>query len=149
MTAPEFNPGFRLSPRDILVLAVAAIGAFMTYPIDLRVAFCVLFVICHFFLFCNVFRLLRPLELIWSAVFLILAGSTWAFTFPGWLLTIAISLLATLTVITIQIRRPSYHGLAWQKFNPALPTWFREQYCESHAARPRKESARGKATGEG
>src|SRR5262245_56032743 len=68
MPAPQFNPGFRLSKLDIGVLVVGTILAVVLWQETWWMGFIVAFVVCHFFLFCNIFRIARPLELIWSAV---------------------------------------------------------------------------------
>ncbi len=85
------------------------------------------FAVGHFFLFCNVFRVARPLELSWAVLFVALAGSTISLEKPGWQVTIATSLVATLLVIVVQMRMPSYHGVAWQRINPELPQWWQRQ----------------------
>ena len=41
-----------------------------------------------FFLFCNMGRISRPLELIWAGVFISLAGTTISFEMLGWLVTV-------------------------------------------------------------
>lgn len=126
-SVPKFSPGFRLSVVDVLVLIVGTAGAvyfgLQTWWIGLVIGF----VVGHFFLFCNVFRMSRPLELIWAAVFLLLAGGTIACDFPGWLATICLSLSVTVAVIMTEMKRPSYHGIAWQKVNPDLPDWWAAQ----------------------
>jgi hypothetical protein len=86
--------------------------------------FLVAFVVAHFFLFCNVVRMARPYELAWAAVFLPLASSTMLAGAPGWPVTTAASLAVTVAVVVLQMRRPSYHGVAWQRVNPGLPTWW-------------------------
>lgn len=66
----------------------------------------------------------RPLELTWAAVFLALALATLLAEAPGWPVTIAVSLAVTLAVVVLQMRKPSYHGLGWQRINPGLRTWW-------------------------
>ena len=85
------------------------------------------FAVGHFFLFCNVFRVARSLELAWSTLFVLLAGSTIVTERPGWPITLSISLVATLLVIVAQVRKPAYHGIAWQRFNPKLIEWWDAQ----------------------
>lgn len=81
-------------------------------------------VVVHFFLFCNVFRISRRPELIWAAAFTLLAASTFFTGIPGWNLTVACSLLFTVVLITRETRKPYYHGIAWSKLNPNLRTWW-------------------------
>lgn len=85
------------------------------------------FVIAHFFLFCNVVRMDRSLELVWAVSFLALAGATMLLGTPGWLVTGLVSLLVTTVVVALQLRKPSYHGVGWQRINPGLPAWWDAQ----------------------
>jgi hypothetical protein len=96
--------------------------------------FVIAFVVAHFFLFCNVFRMSRPLELVWAAIFVGLAGSTVVNEAPGWMVTVAGSLVVTVVVIAIEMRSPAYHGIAWQRLNPKLPQWWESRFAEH--ARP-------------
>lgn len=88
-----------------------------------------------FFLFCNVFRVSRPLELMWAVVFV--AFCTAAFRYRAVsLLTVAIASLAFMAiVIAIEMLRLSYHGVGWKFINPRLPAWWQE-----HAASNSVES---------
>ncbi len=130
MPPRPFNPGFRLDAIDTLVLVAGAAGAIFIAQMEWWMGLIVGFAVGHFFLFCNVFRVAKPLELTWSAIFVVLAGSTIATGQPGWLVTIATTLVATLAVIAMQLRKPSYHGIAWQRFNPRLPEWWESQATE-------------------
>jgi hypothetical protein len=121
---PKFAPGFRLSWRDVIVLVVGITGSIALdktfWPASLIIAFAV----GHFFLFCNVFRISRRLELIWTGIFIALSCVTiWA-GFPGWAATIAISICATIVVVICEMKKPSYHGVSWRKINPHLKTWW-------------------------
>jgi hypothetical protein len=100
---PQLKPGFHLSRFDIAVLVITAVVTTILYRIDWRASFCLLLVICHFFLFCNVIRLPRFLELTWAALFLILSGTTFTLAFPGWLMTTVISLLVTVSVVIVHL----------------------------------------------
>jgi hypothetical protein len=124
MRHSAFAPGFRLSVRDVLVL-VAGIGG--TIVLSMFIwwwGFVVGFVVGHFFLFCNVVRLARPLELLWGAVFVALTAATIALETPGWLPTALLSLVVTVTVVVVEMRKPSYHGVGWRWINPGLPAWW-------------------------
>jgi len=122
-----FNPGFRLDAIDTLVLVAGAAGAIFLAQVEWWMGLIIGFAVGHFFIFCNVFRVAKPLELTWSAIFVVLAGSTIATGQPGWMVTVATTLVATLAVIVMQVRKPSYHGIAWQRFNPKLPEWWESQ----------------------
>ena len=126
--ARQFEPGARLSRFDVGVLVVTAIvcGGLATTDAPL-IAGGIAFVVGHFFLFCNIFRIRRGPELIWAALFTGLAAATILAETPGWPITFTVSLLATVVLIAIEMRHPSYHGIAWQRVNPDLPRYWREQ----------------------
>jgi hypothetical protein len=130
MHGAAFAPGFRLSLFDTAILAVGATATVALAAIVWWWGFVIGFVVGHFFLFCNVVRLARPLELAWAGIFLILASATIISGAPGWAITAAVSLAATLAVVITEIRKPSYHGLGWQWLNPRLPEWW-----ETHGAK--------------
>ena len=107
----RFAPGFQLSVLDVIVLIAGAWGTwFMGREIWWAGAM-IGFVVGHFFLFCNVFRISRASELIWAAGVVILGGATIATGFPGWPATFAASLLLTVVLVVFAMRQPSYHGV--------------------------------------
>ena len=119
-----FAPGFRLSALDVIILVVGVVTAFALVMVVCWGGFVVGFVVAHFFLFCNVVRMARLLELAWAGVFVALAAATVALDAPGWPVTATVSLVATVVVVVVQMRKPSYHGLGWQWINPGLPAWW-------------------------
>ncbi len=119
-----FAPGFRLSALDVIILVVGVVTAFALVLVVWWGGFVVGFVVAHFFLFCNVVRMARLLELAWAGVFVALAAATVALDAPGWPVTATVSLVATVVVVVVQMRKPSYHGLGWQWINPGLPAWW-------------------------
>ena len=127
MPSPLFSPGFRLSVLDGVVIAVGFSAAAALATVSGWWGFVVAYVVAHFFLFCNVVRMARPLELAWTAVFLSLAASTLVLDAPGWPATVSVSLAVTVVVVALQLRKPSYHGLGWQRINPRLPAWWESQ----------------------
>ncbi len=120
----EFKPGFRLSKIDILAIIGGVVVAGASFPYSSVITFLVLFVVGHFFLFCNIIRMSRPSELIWSGIFLALSSASLLKGFPSWSVTVLISTLLTVLLVVIETRKSSYHGVAWQKVNPGLPDWF-------------------------
>jgi len=122
--ADDFQPGFRLSIRDVAVIILGAAAALYLSSMEFWWGFIVAFVVAHFFLFCNVVRMARPLELTWAATFLALASATLLTEAPGWPITVAGSLAVTLLVVALQVRKPSYHGFGWQRINPGLRAWW-------------------------
>ena len=120
----EFKPGFRLSVMDGLVLAAGIVGAIVAWPKSASLGFVILFVVGHFFLFCNVFRISRRLELLWGLFFVVLARFTAVDGYPTWAMTAGISLMGTVVIVGFALRQPSYHGVGWSRVNPQLKTWW-------------------------
>ena len=120
----KFVPGFRLSEMDVGFLMLGVCVAVLLARLDERLGLASLFVLAHFFLFCNVLRMSRPLELTWAALFVLLAGSTFYFDLPPLNHTVAVMLVVTLILAFVQILQPSYHGVFWRKINPSLEQWW-------------------------
>lgn len=141
---PAFRPGFRFSPLDGAVIASGGLGAVAASRVSLEFAALAVVAVLHFFLFCNVFRISRALELAWSAFFLAgvgartLGGIPWSVLGPG-------VLVATGLVVWRETRKPSYHGVLWRRMNPQLPDWWAHQA----GAEPGSRSAGGDDSGGG
>lgn len=127
---PTFQPGFRISTLDVLILAVGAIASAVMWTQVWWAGFVIAYVVGHFFLFCNVFRVARPLELTWGGIFVLLAASTIAFDRPTWPVTIISSLAVTVIVIGLEMRKPSYHGALWSILNPGLLQWWEQRHSD-------------------
>jgi hypothetical protein len=127
MTKRTFEPGFRLSRSDGWVLVLGTASALATAQIEWWMGAAIAFVVGHFFLFCNVFRMARRFELVWAALFVALSGSSALFGLPGWYASFGLSWLATLALVAAQLRQPSYHGILWQRVNPKLRDWWAAQ----------------------
>lgn len=119
-----FKPGLRLSILDVLVLMAGTVGSWFLGSQVWWAGTLVAFVVGHFFLFCNVFRIARTPEFIWAGAFVLLSGATILGGFPGWPVTFGTSLLLTCGLIAREMRKPSYHGIAWQRVNPDLRRWW-------------------------
>ena len=85
------------------------------------------FVAGNFFLFCNVFRVARSLELAWTLLFVCLAALAIRTELLSWPVFFLLSSLAAVLVVVIEIRKPSYHGIGWKKINPDLLHWWDSQ----------------------
>jgi hypothetical protein len=135
MPAPEFKPGFRLSAFDALLLVAGGLAAWWFWPRTWWLGLVIAWVVGHFFLFCNVFRISRGLELIWAAAFVVLTRLTVANGYLSWTTTMALSTIVAVVVIAIELKKPSYHGVAWSRLNPNLRHWW-----DSHLAREDESS---------
>ncbi len=131
----ELKAGLSLSKVDILVLVSTAIAATASCFYSSVITFLVLFVVVHFFLFCNIIRMPRPSELIWAGVFLSLASVSLLKDFPSWPVTALISASLTAILVVIETRKPSYHGVLWQMINPGFPGWFTKNISKDRNSR--------------
>ncbi len=60
MAERKFQPGFRLSGLDVIVLVVGGVASAYAMTVDRWFGIAIAFVVLHFFLFCNVLRMSRP-----------------------------------------------------------------------------------------
>ena len=120
-----FKPGFRISIIDTCVIALAITAATFLYKTNFNFSLAVLFVVSHFFLFCNVFRLSRKPELIWAGIFVVMALANNFLSIAPWIVGL-VCICLTVVLVFLETRKPSYHGIFWQTFNPNLPKWFSE-----------------------
>lgn len=138
MSKPPFVPGFQLSVLDVVVLILAVIGTYVLGRYSWWAGLIILFVVGHFFLFCNVFRIARKSELIWAGTFEVLTASTIFLDIPGWIVTITSSLLLTTLLVVLEMRKPGYHGIFWQRINPRLHEYWN---AKQEIAPPENEGA--------
>ncbi len=124
MNNTDFKPGFRLSIFDIGILAIGFIGAWYLKDIAVDLSYILLFVVCHFFYFCNITRMSRIPELIWAVCFVALCGVGVTYGIVTFNEAFIISLLITVVLTAFELRKPSYHGVLWSKINPSLKEWF-------------------------
>jgi len=124
MGRSTFSPGFRLSSFDVAILVAGLLGAILLGVQFWWAGMLIGFVVLHFFLFCNVFRISRPSELVWAAVFVATAGLTVLTGFPGWVATAVIAIALSSFLIGRETKKPDYHGIYWKSWNPSLPSWW-------------------------
>lgn len=123
---PVFAPGFRFSAFDACILLAGAVASVAVGWSDRWLGLAIAWVVGHFFLFCNVLRMARSRELIWAAGFIVAAGLAMA-ELIAWTIALSASLTLTMAVAIIELRQPSYHGIAWQRINPGLEDWWRKR----------------------
>lgn len=102
--------GFRFSTIDAIAIIVC-VGATVWGLTEMGpLAWAFPFVLGHFFLFCNVFRVRRKPELVWAASFLILATccllAEVSFLHAMWMV-----LPVTVGVLVYAVRQPGYRGI--------------------------------------
>ena len=142
MNTRAFSPGFRFSKSDAFVLFIGGYISADTACVEPWLGIAMGFVIAHFFLFCNFVRMARSSELAWAGIFVLLAASTILLGQPQWPVTLAISLVATVALVVLEMRKPSYHGVLWRRINPGLPQWWDEQVANGHSLAPGTEAPR-------
>jgi hypothetical protein len=119
--------GFRFSLTDAVAMGVFLSAAVGLWRLGSPLWWLLLLAAGHFFLFCNVFRIVRRRELIWAGLFVLNVG-VWAWldrlTWPGVLLC---QLPITVGIIIADMRTAGYHGVLAKRLNPRL-----NDYLEGH-----------------
>lgn len=112
------KPGFRLSTVDVIFLVFSGITTYILHPYLLSFIWIIPLVVGHFFLFCNVFRVRRNLELLWATVFC--ANIIVHFyTHFSWKTVLAVQIPTTIIIVIAQIQDKNYRGIfyKWKKAN--------------------------------
>ena len=113
-------PGFRFWWWDGLTIVAGVFLAWLAWPLLGKLALVFPVTLAHFFLFCNVFRLRRNYELVWTGAFLVNLGYWILFRELGWVEVLAVQTPVTLILIAAEARSSRYHGVFWEKVNPEL-----------------------------
>lgn len=115
--------GFRLSAIDVAVLLAAGPTAWLLWPRIGPVAGCIPAAVGHFFLFCNIFRIIRWKELLWAAAFLANVAA-WALADAwSWAGILAVQTPLTVVLLGSELRTARYHGVWARRLNPRLDEW--------------------------
>lgn len=122
----KFKPGFRFSVFDAIILVIASCLALFLNSYNYLYSVLVVFIILHFFLFCNIVRMSRIPELIWASFFLCTFYLHLKLSVLSFNMALVSCILVTSILVFLESRKPSYHGIFWQKVNPKLPDWFAE-----------------------
>jgi|SRR5215469_8062836 len=134
-TIPENRPpihkprtwGFRFSSIDVLVIGLFLCATAILWHLNSPLWWMLLITAAHFFLFCNVFRIVRRLELIWATTFILNIGA-WAWlNHLNWLFVLVCQLPLTLILLIAGIRSPGYHGIFANRLNPKLNEYLGER----------------------
>ena len=105
--------GFRFSPVDALAIVLCTLATWGAWPFLGELAILFPIVLGHFFLFCNVFRIPRLSELLWSATFIINVGAWAIFNEFTWLNVLLTQLPMTLLAVLSGVCRSDYHGIGF------------------------------------
>jgi hypothetical protein len=110
--------GFRFSRSDLVVVLI---GLFIVWHAALHhadLAILTGFVLGHFFLFCNVFRVGERAELMWGALLLVNVAICGLLAEGSWWVVLPLQCVVTATVIVRALLSPGYHGAWCQRINP-------------------------------
>lgn len=107
----SFSPGFRCSLGDLAFLGLAAVATWKSADFIGIWAAVIPFVVGHFFLFCNVFRVGTRRELAWTGIFIVNAGLCLSREIPSPVWLCLAQAPFSLAVLVLAVRDPGYHGL--------------------------------------
>jgi hypothetical protein len=110
---------------DAIALLVLGAAAYGLYRIDSKLWWLVAVVVGHFFLFCNVFRVVRRWELIWSALFVLNVASWLLLGRLDAVAVLACQLPVSAGVIAWELKARRYHGILADRLNPALEDYLK------------------------
>lgn len=108
--------GFRFSWIDALAFVVAGALTYAGWEYVGAYALVVPFLLAHFFLFCNTFRIGGKRELTWAGLFVVNA-LIWSWT-NALLIHIVAQLALTLQLLIQSVRSPYYNGIGCTRINP-------------------------------
>src|SRR5687768_14459038 len=94
VTKSTFQPGFRISRVDIAVILIGLVMSGIAARVEWWMAGIVACAVGHFFLFCNVFRVSRGLEIAWAVFFVAIAAGALARPEPEWTNVFSFAVLA-------------------------------------------------------
>jgi hypothetical protein len=117
--------GFRYSFLDALVLILGAGATWLLWDLGPLVAAVPAVALVHFFLFCNVFRVHRRLELVWAGALLVNAAVWFAAGSFTWVNVLAVQTPLTAGVVAFEMCMPRYHGVFAHAINPRLHAYLR------------------------
>ena len=109
--------GFRFSMVDGVAIVICAAATYAAWPAVGSLSLVFPYVLGHFFLFCNVFRVGRPPELIWAGIFVLNFGiwmTAGKFEVTAPLLA---QIPVTILIILLECRLPTYHGVLSRSIN--------------------------------
>ena len=119
--------GFRFSVIDAVALLIFGTAAFSLYRLDSQLWWLVAIVAGHFFLFCNIFRVVRRRELIWAFLFVLNVGLWLLLGRLDWFNVLACQWPVSVGVISWELKAARYHGILADRLNPTLRDYLEER----------------------
>lgn len=108
--------GFRFSLLDGVSLGIGLTATIGVWQFAGPLALGIPFLLGHFLLFCNTFRVGGERELLWAGTFVINAAACIQTEMLG--LHLATQLLITAAILTSCLRSKTYYGVACEQINP-------------------------------
>jgi hypothetical protein len=108
--------GFRFSAIDAVTFATGAVATVIAWLVVGPYSLLLPFVLLHFFLFCNTFRLGGERDLVWIGTLVVNACFWNPLTSPA--VHIMIQLAITAALIAHCVFGRNYHGIACERINP-------------------------------
>ncbi len=102
--------GARFSRADGIAIAICALLTWGLRDLAGSFAWLPAAALGHFFLFCNVFRVRRSLEVAWAGVFLA-NFAAWSWIGFSWPAVLAVQTPVTVLAIGVEMRSPRSHGI--------------------------------------
>jgi hypothetical protein len=119
--------GFRFSAIDAIALLLLGTTVLGLYRLDSKLWWLVATVGGHFFLFCNIFRVVRRRELIWATSFVLNVGLWLLLSRLEWFNVLACQLPVSVGVISWELKAARYHGILADRLNPTLRDYLEER----------------------
>lgn len=110
--------GFRFSRSDLVVVLIGLFVVWYTATRHADLAILTAFVLGHFFLFCNVFRVGERSELVWGALLLVNVTIGGLLGDGSWWVMLPLQCVVTVVIIARALIGPDYHGIGCQRINP-------------------------------
>jgi hypothetical protein len=114
---PPSAPGFRFWWWDAFTIVACALVTWLGWRAVGRLILVLPVTLVHFFLFCNIFRVGRRYELVWTGLYLLnIAG--WVFLQElNWVGVLALQTPVTIGVVVLELRSRLIY---WRRINPKL-----------------------------
>jgi hypothetical protein len=109
----KVTAGFRFSWTDGVVVILCALATWSTWSLLNDIAALFPIVLAHFFLFCNVFRIPRKYELLWSAVFVSNIEAWLVADLFAWSKVLLVQTPVTLFLVIMTLFQQDYHGIGY------------------------------------
>jgi hypothetical protein len=119
--------GFRFSLADALAILAFMSAAAVLWRLGNVLWWILVIAAGHFFLFCNVFRIVRRRELIWAGLFILNVGVWTALSLLTWPRVLLCQLPITISLVLSDMRSCGYHGVFANRLNPLLNDYLEDR----------------------